>query len=164
MPTHYQGNKTDRAALNAYINLIRASETILSRLSAKLEASGLTLGQFGVLEALLHLGPMSQRELGEKLLRSGGNVTLVVDNLERHGWVHRARQQRDRRKMSVQLTASGRRVIKRALPLHVRGIVQEFSSLDAKQQQTLRQLCRKLGRGSPAQGLRESGKHRGDNR
>ena len=147
MPTHYKGNKEDRRALDAYINLARASETIFARLGAGLEGRGLTLGQFGALEALLHLGPMCQQELGGKLLRSRGNMTLVIDNLERHGWVRRERLDGDRRKLIVRLTAEGQRVIERIFPLHVREIVKEFSRLEPAEQETLRRLCRKLGRG-----------------
>jgi len=147
MPTHYQGSKKDTAALNAYINLVRASETVLDQCDADLQARGLTLGQFGVLEALLHLGPMCQRELGQKLLRSGGNVTLVVDNLERHGWVRRERQKEDRRKTLIRLTAGGRSLIDAAFPLHVKVITKEFGRLTLAEQETLRRLCRKLGRG-----------------
>jgi MarR family transcriptional regulator, 2-MHQ and catechol-resistance regulon repressor len=159
MPTHFKGIKRDTAALNAYITLVRASETVLSRAHADLEARGLTLGQFGVLEALLHLGPMSQRELGRKLLRSGGNVTLVIDNLERHGWVRRERQEKDRRQIWIHLTANGRRLIEQVFPLHVKTIVKEFSGLDLKEQESLRKLCRKLGRGSTAKkDLTEIGK------
>ena len=89
MPTHFKGRKETERALSAYINLIRASDSLVSKVSAHLEQSGVTLGQFGVLEALHHLGPMCQHALAKKLLRSGGNVTLVVDNLEKRGWVRR---------------------------------------------------------------------------
>jgi MarR family 2-MHQ and catechol resistance regulon transcriptional repressor len=147
MPTYYQGTKRDIRALNSYINLVRASETVLDRFGADLALKGLTLGQFGALEALLHLGPMCQRDLGEKLLRSGGNVTLVVDNLERHGWVRRERQKKDRRKILIRLTAGGRRLIEWVFPLHLKAVVKEFSRLTQTEQETLRRLCRKLGRG-----------------
>jgi MarR family transcriptional regulator, 2-MHQ and catechol-resistance regulon repressor len=145
MPTHFQGNKETVRALNAFINLERASDTVIGRLTPPLEAQGLTLGQFGVLEALLHLGPMCQHELARKLLRSGGNVTLVVDNLEKHGWVRRVRQQNDRRMVQIQLTPAGRRLIARVFPAHARAIAAEMSRLSAGEQETLRRLCRKLG-------------------
>jgi MarR family 2-MHQ and catechol resistance regulon transcriptional repressor len=147
VPTHYQGNKADTAALNASINLVRASETILDKLGADLEAKGLTLGQFGALEALFHLGPMSQKDLGQKLLRTAGNMTLVIDNLERHGWVRGERQKDDRRKILIRLTAGGRQMIERVFPLHLKAVVNEFSRLTLAEQETLRRLCRKLGRG-----------------
>src|SRR5271155_6276168 len=91
MPTHFQGDADTVRALSAYINLIRATDSTVAKATAHLEGLGVTTGQFAVLEALLHLGPMCQHTLGEKLLRSGGNVTLVVDNLERHGWGRRGR-------------------------------------------------------------------------
>src|ERR1700735_5537137 len=96
MPTHFEGDADTVRALSAFINLVRASDSTIAKTSAHLEELGVTNGQFAVLEALLHLGPMCQHTLGKKLLRSGGNVTLVVDNLERHGWVRRGRQGEER--------------------------------------------------------------------
>src|SRR5271157_4664538 len=135
MPTHFQGSQETVRALNAFINLERASDTVIGRLTPPLEAQGLTVGQFGVLEALLHLGPLCQHELAKKLLRSGGNVTLVVDNLEKHGWVRRVRQQDDRRKVQIQLTPAGRRLITRVFPAHARAIAAEMSRLSAGEQE-----------------------------
>jgi MarR family transcriptional regulator, 2-MHQ and catechol-resistance regulon repressor len=146
MPTHFQGTKRETTALNTYINLVRASETILDLMAADVERQGLTLGQFGVMEVLLHLGPMCQRELGEKLLRSGGNVTLVIDNLERQGWVKRERLEGDRRKLLVRLTPDGRRLVEGAFALHVKAVMKEFGRLTPGEQEELRRLCRKLGR------------------
>src|SRR5580704_19234805 len=94
MPTHFQGDADTVRALSAFINLVRASDSTIAKTTAHLEELGVTNGQFAVLEALLHLGPMCQHTLGKKLLRSGGNVTLVVDNLERHGWVRRSAEGR----------------------------------------------------------------------
>jgi MarR family transcriptional regulator, 2-MHQ and catechol-resistance regulon repressor len=147
MPTHYRGHERTVRALNAYINLARASDSVFGRMAAQLESQGLTLGQFGVLEALLHLGPMCQHTLAEKLLRSGGNVTLVVDNLEKRGWAQRERQKADRRQILIRLTAGGRRLISRVFPSHAKAIEREMSFLDAGEQMALRRICRKLGRG-----------------
>jgi MarR family transcriptional regulator, 2-MHQ and catechol-resistance regulon repressor len=146
MPTHYKGDTATVRALNAYINLIRASESVAGRAAAQLEPSGLTLGQFGVLEALLHLGPLCQHTLAEKLLRSGGNITLVVDNLEKHGWARRERQKNDRRMIRIHLTPTGRRLIERVFPEHAKAVTRQMSGLDAAEQETLRRLTRKLGR------------------
>jgi len=148
MPTHYKGNKQDTATLNAYINLVRASETVLARAGEDLAEKGLTLAQFGALEALFHLGPMCQHELSAKLLRTGGNVTYVVNNLERRGLVKRERMETDQRQIVVRLTSAGQKLMERILPGHVQAIVREFSRLSMEEQETLRRLCRKLGRGA----------------
>jgi MarR family 2-MHQ and catechol resistance regulon transcriptional repressor len=125
---------------------VRAADSLLGRVSLELDRTGLTMGQFGVLEALLHLGPMCQRTLGQKLLRSGGNITMVVDNLEKHGWVRRERQEEDRRMIVIHLTPGGRKLIGGIFPGHAQSIRKKMSVLTQREQESLRRLCRKLGR------------------
>lgn len=146
MGTHYKGTEDEVRALNAYIKLMRGSESVTSRLSPLAAAAGLTLSQFGALEALFHLGPLCQRELGEKLLKSSGNITMVVDNLEKRRLVKRQRGGEDRRFVTVHLTEQGRRLIASVFPRHAAEIVKEMSSLTRREQEELGRLCRKLGR------------------
>ncbi|MFZ0968405.1 MAG: MarR family transcriptional regulator [Candidatus Acidiferrales bacterium] len=148
MPTHYKGSAKAVRALNAHINLERAANTVAAQLTAKLDLKGLTISQFGTLEALYHLGPLCQNEIAQKLLRSGGNMTLVINNLEKQGLVRRVRQDDDRRLIRVHLTAEGRREIARVIPDHVKAIIKTMSVLTARDQEDLRRICRKFGRGS----------------
>ena len=150
MPTHHQGPPEEVLALDAYIKLVRASNSLASRLAPRLAGSGLTEGQFGVLEALLHLGPLHQCDLARKHLQSGGNITMIVDNLEKAALVRRERSVEDRRYVRVHLTAEGRKLIKKLFPLHARGIAEELGVLTAAEQEELARLCRKLGRGEAA--------------
>ena len=146
MATHYQGSPEEVAALDAYINLMRAAESVTGRLQSVMASVGLTIGQFGMLEALLHLGPLCQGDLGRKLLRSNGNVTVVVNNLARRGLVRRARRRDDRRFVTVTLTDRGRRLITDLFPRHVALVVGEMSMLSRREQAELGRLCRLLGR------------------
>jgi MarR family 2-MHQ and catechol resistance regulon transcriptional repressor len=147
VPTHFKGDSGTKRALNAFINLSRASNSVQTRLSAGLDRHGITTSQLGILEALFHLGPMCQRALRDKLLCSGGNITMVIDNLEKHGLVQRVRQKEDRRMIMIHLTPAGHKLISRVLPLHAKDVVKEMSRLTASEQEELRRLCRKLGRG-----------------
>jgi MarR family transcriptional regulator, 2-MHQ and catechol-resistance regulon repressor len=149
MPTHYKGNEREVRALNALINLARALDSLSARLGPTFAATGLTAAQFGVLEAVYHLGPMCQKELGHKLLRSGGNVTVVVSNLEKRGLVERERQADDRRMIRIHLTEQGRKLIECVFPKHLAALVEEFSVLQPQEQETLRHLCRRLGTSRP---------------
>ncbi len=149
MGTHYRGRPAEVRALDAYIKLTRATSSVASRLAPDLARAGLTPTQLGVLEALLHLGPLGQRTLGAKLLMSGGNITAVVDNLERRGLVRRERRGDDRRNVTVHLTPQGRRLIESAFPAHVREIVEAFSALTAAEQDALGRLTKKLGLSQP---------------
>ena len=115
MGTRHRGTIEEINALNAFIKLQRAAESVSSRVHSVLPGE-LTITQFGVLEALHHIGPLCQSELAEKLLKSGGNLTLVVDNLEKAGYVLRERDPADRRFVVVKLTAKGQAFIAALFP------------------------------------------------
>lgn len=139
------GRRQERLALDTYIRLNRTANAVTARVLeyAPLPAA-LTLPQFGVLEALLHLGPMCQADLGRKLLRTRGNISLVVDNLAGRGLVTRRRSHRDRRQMEVSLTTEGRQLIAGYFPEHARGIDRAMAALAPEEQEALAALCRRL--------------------
>lgn len=144
MGTHFKGDKTEVRALDTYIKLIRAAESILSRVHHQ-TGDGLTVTQFGVMEALHHLGPMHQRKIGLKLLKSGGNVTMVIDNLERRELVERRRDKKDRRFVNVHLTPAGTKLIAKVFPQRVASVKEEMNRLSPAEQDELGRLCRILG-------------------
>ncbi len=146
MPTHYQGTPEEVLALNAFIKLTRAADSLEARLAQRGTLCDLTPSQFGVLESLYHLGPMCQGEVSAKILRSAGNMTLVLDNLEKRGLVRRERGTDDRRKVNIVLTEAGREVISRVLPHQIAAIVEEMGVLTAEEQTALGRICRKLGK------------------
>ncbi|HAE58923.1 MAG TPA: MarR family transcriptional regulator [Anaerolineae bacterium] len=145
MPTHYPGSPEQIRALNAYIRLTRAVEALSARLLSGEKLEGLTVSQLGVLDALLYLGPMYQKDLAGKILKSSGNLTLVIDNLEKRGLVQRERQGSDRRFVTIFLTGAGRALIERVMPRHADEITTVMSALTPEEQQTLGELCKKLG-------------------
>ena len=145
MPTHYDGTPEEKLALDTFIKFTRASYAFEARLIRRNALCDLTMTQFGVMETLLHLGPLSQSEIGVKLLRSGGNITLVIDNLEKRGLVSRKSDADDRRVTVVHLTPAGDELIRRVFPLQVRAIQDELSCLTPAEQLSLGALCKKLG-------------------
>ena len=147
MPTHYAGSDEERRVLNTFIKMTRAVDAYMARVAGHQALGGLTLSQFGVLESVYHLGQMSQREIGIKLLKSGGNMTMVIDNLVKRGLVSRTRSADDRRVMVISLTAAGRKLIVQILPAYVAALVEEMSVLTPDEQEELGRLCRKLGKG-----------------
>ena len=146
MPTHYQGSPRETLALNTFIKLTRASDSLLQRLAQRSTQGGLTPTQFGVLETIYHLGPMCQTEISQKLLLSTANITLVIDNLEKCSLVQRTRSVEDRRFIRVSLTEQGEELISGLFPKHAASIAEELSVLSPEEQQTLGELCRKLGK------------------
>jgi len=150
MPNRHRGSEPERRALDAYVKLSRAMATVDARIHRPLAEDGLTASRFGALEALWHLGPLNQRDLGRKILKSSGNVTVVVDHLERDGLVARERDPGDRRNVVVTLTDAGRACIERSYPAHVRRIVDAFAALDPADVTRLAELAKRLGTARPA--------------
>lgn len=148
MPTHFSGSRAEMRTLNTFIKLTRCTNSLLARLVDRNTIGDLTWSQFAVLEALYHLGQMTQGEISAKVLKSGSNMTTVIDNLERDGLVRRERDAKDRRVIHVHLTEPGLRKVEAVLPGHVAALVEEFSVLSASEQETLGELCKKLGKGT----------------
>jgi MarR family 2-MHQ and catechol resistance regulon transcriptional repressor len=150
MPTKYKGKPQEILALNTFIKLTRATDALLGRLNQRGTLGKLTSSQFGVLEALYHLGPLCQTELSNKILRSTGNMTMVIDNLEKRNLVRRERHSEDRRMVRVSLTETGQELIAQVFPRQLEAIVEEINVLTPQEQEVLSELCRKLGKKAQA--------------
>jgi len=151
MGTRYRGTESEKRVLDAYIALMRAAEGVTARAHAHLAAKDLTIGQFGALEALFHVGPMRPGDLSRKLLRSPGNMTVVLKNLETRGLIKRETREDDRRCSIVALTQKGADLVRSVFPRHVRALGMEFDALTAAERDQLAAIARKLaGRRNPA--------------
>jgi len=146
MSRHFHGTPRQERALSAYVKLLRASETVHSEATRTLAGEGLSASQFAVLEALYHVGPMCLSELADKILKTSGNLTMVVGNLQKNGLVTRQQSVEDRRFISVAITEKGRRLMARVFPVHLERIVELMNRLSPAQQDELARLCRKLGK------------------
>lgn len=151
MPTHYSGTRAEMRTLDTFIKLTRCTNSLLARLAERNSIGDLTYSQFAVLESLYHLGHMTQGEISSKVLKSGSNMTTVIDNLERDGFVRRERDEKDRRVIHVHLTEAGTSKVEAVLPGHVAVLVDEFSVLTVKELETLGELCKKLGKGKASE-------------
>lgn len=146
MATRYRGSISEVKALNAFIALQRAAESVETATQTEIARLGLTQSRFGVLEALLHLGPLTPKVLAGKLLRSKGNLTLVLENLEREKLTERMENPEDGRSFTVTLTSKGRKLIEGMFPKHAKLVTRSMSVLTGAEQEELRRICRKLGK------------------
>ena len=144
MGTKYKGSREEVIALDTSIKLVRAAETLVSKVSFNLIKHKITLSQFGILDAVYHIGPLTQKSLGKKISKSGGNITHVVDNLEKENLVKRQRGKSDRRNFEIHLTKKGVRLIVKILPEQVRIIKEEMSRISEEESKTLQYLCKKI--------------------
>lgn len=147
MGRKFKGTAAEERALSVYVKLARAANTALAYARVGLDGAGLSLGQFAVLEALYHVGPLCLGDLARRILTSSGNLTLVVDNLEKRGLAKRTQQGRDKRFVLATITPAGRRLIAKIFPEHARRITDIMGRLSSAEQDELGTLCRKLGKG-----------------
>ncbi|MBT3253249.1 MAG: MarR family transcriptional regulator [Candidatus Marinimicrobia bacterium] len=145
MSTHYKGTPIEQDVLNCWIKFNRAYVSVGHVLKTNMDTHGFTGTQFGVMEILEHIGPMPLKVIGEKILLSPSNLVLVVDNLERDGYVVREKNPKDRRSIIVSLTELGHRIIKPVFKSHLSEMVQAFDCLSNEEIETLADVCKKLG-------------------
>ncbi len=145
MGTHFKGQEQQRVALDTMIKLVRATETVLAATKKVYSDADLSESQFGVLEALWHLGPMSQNQLAKKILKSKGNMTLVIDNLKKRKLIICTPQVGDKRFLLIQLSKEGKALIQQLFPAHAMIVTKTLSTLSVEEQTSLGALCKKLG-------------------
>lgn len=138
--------KNQRIVLNTYTKMMRATNSVTMGMHKHLADHRLTVSQFGVLETLYHLGPLCQRDIGNKILKTSGNITLVIDNLEKRNLVKREKDKNDRRYMTVNLTKKGKKLISKIFPLHARIAEQVFSSITTEEMDMLGKIMKVLGK------------------
>jgi MarR family 2-MHQ and catechol resistance regulon transcriptional repressor len=138
-------------ALKLWIVLARAHAAVEAHARAHAAGHGLTLAEFGILEALYHKGPLLLGDLQKKLLVSSGGITYLVDRLEARGLVRRRRCPEDRRAWYAVLTRPGERLIAEIFPEHARCIERALAGLGAAEQREAIRLLRALGRHAAAQ-------------
>lgn len=124
--------------LNKAIRSLRPYEAKASK------ENGLTPTQFSVLETLYSKGTLRIQDLIDKMLATSGNMTVVIKNMERDGWVTRTCDPTDKRAFLVSLTAEGRQKIETALPTHIDALVDAMQILEDQEKETLITILKKF--------------------
>lgn len=131
--------------LKILIGLHRAVNHI-DRQSAKIFAGyGLTMGQFAILEVLYHKGDMTVGQVQEKILSSCGTIPVIVNNLEKRGYLVRQADLRDKRRCILHLTEAGEALISVVYPQNEARIVALMETWTTEEKEALVVLLKKYG-------------------
>ena len=133
------------AALKLWIVLSRAHAAVAEHARAHAATHGLTLPEFGIMEALHHKGDLLLGELQEKILVTSGGVTYLVDRLVEKGMVERRECTEDRRARYATLTVQGRTAMRRIFPEHAQWLETALGGLTAAEQREAAGLLKRLG-------------------
>lgn len=142
--TKKYGKKTD-LALTTWVKLARAFSSFNKKTTENIRSYGLTQPQFSVIEVLGHLGPLKVGEICNKMLVTGGNMTLVLDNIVKLGYIERVFSKEDRRAIIIQLTKEGHEVFDRVFKQHAEYVTTLMATLTASEQKALGDILKKLG-------------------
>lgn len=137
------GTNTDKA-MTTWIQLFRSFNKIRAKESAYIQSFDLTMNQFQVLEVLYHRGDLSIGAITKLTMGTPGNVTVVVRNLKRDGFISVIPHAKDKRTSILSITPKGKDVIEKLFPDHAKNLESYFEVLSDDEMDTLFNLLRKL--------------------
>ncbi|MBN2656792.1 MAG: MarR family transcriptional regulator [Spirochaetales bacterium] len=146
MISEQQYSPDERLDFSVIIAVFRAMQTVKKSESITLDRGKLTSSQFSVLETLYHKGPLRVCELLEKTLSSGGNMTVVLKNLQQDGLILKVKDPEDGRAFVVQLTGKGFQLIDGIFPDHIKEVQSLLSPLTDEEKRELVRILKKLNR------------------
>jgi MarR family transcriptional regulator, 2-MHQ and catechol-resistance regulon repressor len=138
--------RPETKAIHLWLLLWKATRAMEVHARRSVTALGMCLSDFGVLEALLHKGPLPVNALGKKVLLTSGSMTAAVDRLERRRLVERRPAGGDRRARIVHLTEKGRRLIRKLFAAHERDMERATAGIGKREIEALARGLRRLGR------------------
>lgn len=134
----------DQLNLKLVVGLHRSLQKDVRSLNSRLAEYGLTTAQFGVLETLYHKGDQRISEIIEKTLSTSGNMTVVIKNLEKLGYILRSKDPNDGRASIISLTKDGYDIISEIFPQHLLELREVFKNLDEDEKELLSGLLKKM--------------------
>ena len=130
-----------------WVRLAMTFNVLYHEIKTELSKEKLTVPQLDIISCLDRSKGLPLSELAERLLVTGGNITGIIDRLERDGYVYRERDKKDRRVVRALLTDKGFDLYKSFLPRYKEIMRKINSVLTAEERQQLQRLLKKLGQG-----------------
>jgi DNA-binding MarR family transcriptional regulator len=137
--------KSNSLNLHLLIAMSRTTKKIHNRSASIFTAGGITTAQFSVLDVLYHKGSQSIRQITQLVLSTGGNMTVVINNMEKHGWISRCVHPDDKRCTVISISEEGKHIFEAIFPEHLKDLGICFSMLTNEEKTTLITLLKKVG-------------------
>src|SRR3984957_18117186 len=131
---------------HVWLIMMKAMRALTKYAAAGIEETGLGLSDFGVLEALLHKGPLPVNTIGPIVDLTPGSISIAVDRLVAKGLVSRVESAEDRRVRMVALTPHGKDLIAGAFRKHSVQMKRVFSELSPEELRGLETALKRVGK------------------
>ena len=148
------GQKESLKDILIWVRVATTFNLMYQEIKQELSKENLTIPQLEIIGCLAPSKGLSLNELADRLLVTGGNVTGLIDRLERDGYAFRERAEKDRRVIMARLTPKGKDVWQMIMPRYQASISKTIQSLTVVEKKELNHLLKKL-----IQNLREKDKH-----
>jgi len=135
---------------HVWLVMMKAMHALTRYAAAGIEETGLGLSDFGVLEALLHKGPLPVNTIGPIVDLTPGSISIAVDRLVAKGLVSRVESPTDRRVRVVALTPRGKDLIVPAFRKHSGKMRKVFSEVSAEELRGVEAALKKVGKRAAA--------------
>jgi MarR family 2-MHQ and catechol resistance regulon transcriptional repressor len=135
---------------HVWLVMMKAMRALTKYAAAGIEETGLGLSDFGVLEILLHKGPLPVNTIGLIVDLTPGSISIAVDRLFAKGLVSRVESAEDRRVRIVALTARGKALIDSAFRKHSGQMRKAFAELSPEELRGLEAALKKVGKRAAA--------------
>ena len=135
---------------HVWLVMMKAMRALSKYAAAGIEETGLGLSDFGVLELLLHKGPLPVNTIGQIVDLTPGSISIAVDRLFAKGLVTRVESTEDRRVRIVALTPRGQDLIVSAFRKHSGQMSRVFSELSPEELRCLEVALKKVGKRASA--------------
>ena len=135
---------------HVWLVMMKAMRALTRYAAADIEETGLGLSDFGVLEILLHKGPLPVNTIGPIVDLTPGSISIAVDRLVARGLVSRVESAEDRRVRIVALTPRGKDLIVSAFRKHSGQMRRVFSELSPQELRGLEVALKKVGKRAAA--------------
>ncbi|SDF59518.1 MarR family transcriptional regulator, 2-MHQ and catechol-resistance regulon repressor [Fontibacillus panacisegetis] len=133
-------------SLDLFVALSRASQWVNAYSDRNIKSHDLTRTEFGVLDLLYHKGPQPIQQICGKVLMSSGNITYVLDKLEKKLYVRRRDCTEDRRLIYAEITDQGKQFFEEIFPKHAEVIDAALGGLDEEEKRVAARLLKKMGK------------------
>jgi len=136
----------DHRALRIWLRLLTCTQLIERQVRSRLRSQfDTTLPRFDLMAQLeRHREGLKMNELSRLLMVTGGNVTAIVDQLEKEGLVERLDEPADRRAFRIRLTKSGERTFIEMARAHEEWVVELLAGLSRRDQDELLRLLARV--------------------
>jgi len=124
--------------------IYKSMKSLRKKESELINTTEVTFAQFEILVVVHHFGPLTVNQVIDQTLSSIGNISYVISNLVKEGYLESEKDVRDKRSKFIKMSEKGKRFMENFFPSHLENLEDIFSVYTESEKETLLKLLHKL--------------------